>query len=176
MSHTITVSDLSAAAFAPYGDVVEAMGDPAMVINAGRCGRYHDLATLDFDSAGQAGISIFRSQPVSLPLQLDLVERHPLGTQCFLPISGHSYLVVVATDDQGAPAGCQAFLARPDQGVNYHRNTWHGVLMPIGGEASFAVVDWVGDGNNLEEFRFKQAITIIAAPDQMTNAHNLMQN
>ena len=160
MTVPITVVDLDPQEFAPFGDVIEVKGEPTSMINRGRCGRYHDLAQLDFHDAGRAGISLFRSQPITLPLQLDLVERHPLGSQAFLPMSGVNYLVVVAEDDEGCPAGLKAFRARPDQGVNYHRNVWHAVLMPIGRAAVFAVVDWIGSKQNLEEFHFSKAVTI----------------
>ena len=159
----IEATELTAQAFAPFGDVIEARGDPDKRINAGLCGRYHDLASLDFHASGRAGISMFLSEPVERPFRLALVERHPLGSQCFIPMSGSSYLVVVAEDDNGVPTNIQAFLARPDQGVNYHRNTWHGTLMPIGKQAHFTVVDWIGESENLEEFRFDTPIDIVTS-------------
>jgi ureidoglycolate lyase len=157
----IIATELTTEAFAPFGEIIEARGVPDQQINAGLCGRYDDLAALDFDEPGRAGISVFLSMPIELPLQLALVERHPLGSQCFIPMSGISYLVVVAEDDNGTPNNMRAFLARPDQGVNYHRNTWHGTLMPIGKEACFTVIDWIGDGENLEEFHFTSPIRIV---------------
>ena len=161
-SATLTPIELTVEAFAAFGDVIEVSGEPDRLINGGRCGRYHDLAKLDFHSSGQAGINLFRSQPVSLPLRIELVERHPLGSQCFIPLTGNEYLVVVGDDDNGEPRNLQAFLARSHQGVNYHRNVWHGVLMPIGSDATFAVVDWIGQDQNLEEFHFRDPIEISA--------------
>lgn len=157
---SITATGLTREAFAPFGDIIEARGVPDKQINAGLCGRYHDLATLDFDERGQTGISVFLSKPIELPLQLAMVERHPRGSQCFIPMSGGNYLVVVAEDDNGMPNNMRAFLAGPDQGVNYHRNIWHGTLMPIDKEACFTVIDWIGDGENLEEFHFRSSIKI----------------
>jgi len=157
----ITATGLTREAFAPFGDIIEARGVPDKQINAGLCGRYHNLATLDFDERGRAGISMFLSKPIELPLQLAMGERHPLGSQCFIPMSASSYLVVVAEDDNGIPNNMRAFLAGPDQGVNYHRNIWHGTLMPIDKEACFTVIDWIGDGENLEEFHFKESIKIV---------------
>ncbi len=162
MTDLVTALELTAEGFAPFGDVIEIRGEPTSIINRGRCGRYHDLAQFDFHDAGRTGISLFRSQPITCPVQLDLLERHPLGSQAFLPMSGGSYLVVVGDDDGGRPTDLRAFVARPDQGVNYHRNTWHAVLMPIGHEALFAVVDWIGSQQNLEEFHFNEPITIQA--------------
>lgn len=160
MTDMVIAVELTAEAFAPFGDVLEVQGEPTSIINRGRCGRYHDLADLDLDDTGRAGVSLFQSQAIALPLQLDLMERHPLGSQAFIPMSGGPYLIVVGDDAGGRPAFLRAFVARSDQGVNYHRNTWHAVLMPIGRDALFAVVDWIGSQQNLEEFHFKEAVTI----------------
>ncbi|MBK5926233.1 ureidoglycolate lyase [Rhodobaculum claviforme] len=143
---------LTAAAFAPFGDVLEATGAPDMVINAGRCGRFHDRARLDFGD-GRAGLSLFRADACPLPHVFDLVERHPLGSQAFLPLSDDPFLVIVAEDADGQPGRPRAFLSAPGQGVNLLRGTWHGVLTPLV-DATFAVLDRVGDGVNLQEHRY----------------------
>ena len=83
-----------------------------------------------------------------------MVERHPLGSQAFIPMSADPFLVIVAPDEQGAPGTPRAFLTKPGQGVNYRRNVWHGVLTPLHRKSLFAVVDRVGGGNNLEEHWF----------------------
>lgn len=144
---------LTAAAFAPFGDVLMATGAPDKLINRGKCGRFHDLARLDFGD-GRAGISIFVAEPCALPLTLEMVERHPQGSQAFLPLSGEPFLVVVAPDAGGAPGLPRAFVTAPGQGVNYCRGTWHGVLTPLTGPQHFAVVDRIGPGENLQEHWF----------------------
>mmetsp|Transcript_18399 Transcript_18399/g.29792 ORF Transcript_18399/g.29792 Transcript_18399/m.29792 type:complete len:163 (-) Transcript_18399:999-1487(-) len=141
---------LTAVAFAPYGDVLECDGDPDKMINAGLCGRYHDRAVLDFGDA-RAGISLFQAEPRSLPYTLDLMERHPEGSQAFLPMSEHSFLVTVAPDVDGLPGSPLAFLTKPGQAINFHRGTWHGVLTPLHAPGLFAVVDRIGPTPNLEE-------------------------
>lgn len=155
-SREIAIEPLSAAAFAPFGDVIEAVGEPAKLINRGLCGRFNDLARLDFGVDGRAGISVFHGQPYALPLRLDMLERHPDGSQAFLPLSGDPFLVVVAPDIGGNPGPPRAFMTKPGQGVNYLRNTWHGVLTPLGKAALFAVVDRIGPGANLEEIHFAE--------------------
>ena len=92
----IAVQPLTAVAFAPFGEVLDVSGTPDRIINAGLCGRHHDLAALDFGPEGRAGISIFNAQARSLPYRLDLLERHPEGSQAFLPLSGQPFLVIVA--------------------------------------------------------------------------------
>ena len=150
MSRDILIEPLSAEAFAAFGDVLDVAGAPDRMINAGMCGRFHDRAKLDFGPGGKAGISIFQAQAYRLPLPLKMVERHPLGSQAFLPTSARPFLIIVAPDESGVPGRPCAFLSAPGQGVNYHRNTWHGVLTPL--EAStFFVVDRIGEGENLEE-------------------------
>jgi ureidoglycolate lyase len=142
-------------AFAPFGDVLEAAGKPDKIINNGFCGRYHDRARLDFGPQGRAGISVFKAQPRALPYTLDLMERHPDGCQAFIPMGREPYLVTVAADDNGKPVDIRGFIAGPGQGINYHRNTWHGVLTPLSAPGLFAVIDRIGSTSNLEEYRFE---------------------
>ena len=160
MSQDILIQPLTAEAFAPFGDLIAPSGDPTVMINRGKCGRYHDIADLDF-SDGKAGISVFEGEPYPLPLNLDLMERHPLGSQAFLSLSAEPYLVIVAVDKNGVPDTPYAFLADSDQGVNYHRNTWHGVLTPLNQKALFAVVDRIGEGDNLQEHTFETPYRIL---------------
>ncbi|MDQ7070958.1 MAG: ureidoglycolate lyase [Rhodobacterales bacterium] len=148
----ITTSPLTQDAFAPFGDVLEAAGQPDKIINNGFCGRFHDRAQLDFGPQGRAGISVFKAQPRALPYTLDLMERHPDGCQSFIPMSLEPYLVIVAEDDNNTPINIRAFIAQAGQGINYHRNIWHGVLTPLAAPGLFAVVDRIGDTPNLEEF------------------------
>ncbi|MDF1802364.1 ureidoglycolate lyase [Thalassovita sp.] len=160
MTTTINATALTAEAFAPYGDVLQAAGDPDKIINQGFCGRYHDRAQLDFGTDGRAGISLFHAHPRSLPYTLDLVERHPDGSQAFIPMSHDEWLVIVADDTNGTPTGIRAFLAAPGQGINFHRGTWHGVLTPLHAPGLFAVVDRIGDTANLEEYALNQPYLI----------------
>ncbi|MFZ9197956.1 MAG: ureidoglycolate lyase [Paracoccaceae bacterium] len=153
MTKTITIRPLTAEAFAPFGDVLDCVGEPTKLINNGMCGRYHDKAKLDF-SDGRAGISLFKANLRSLPMRLELVERHPDGSQAFLPLDSAPFVVVVAPDENGKPGQPLAFITAPGQGVNYHRGVWHGVLAPVSGSGLFAVVDRIGSGPNLEEHPF----------------------
>lgn len=155
---------LTAAAFAPFGDVLEALGDPDRIINQGLCGRFHDRARLDFGPDGRAGLSLFKAEPRALPYQLDLVERHPDGSQAFIPMSLTSFLVIVAPDDDGRPGAPRAFLTEPGQGINLHRGTWHGVLTPLDAPGLFAVVDRIGATPNLQEHWFERPWTVVGAP------------
>jgi ureidoglycolate lyase len=157
----IRAAPLTAEAFRPFGAVVEALGEASFQINRGMCDRFHDLARAEIaDAAGTVGISIGRGRPYALPLRLELVERHPLGSQLFMPLEGRPFLVVVAPDEAGVPGRPLAFVTRPGQGVNYRRNIWHGVLTPLGEPQDFLIVDRVGPGTNLEEHFYEKAWTI----------------
>ena len=156
---TILTQRLTADAFAPFGDVLELKSQPDKLINQGLCGRHHDLADMDFHG-GRAGISMFDAQPRSFPYTLDMVERHPDGSQAFIPMSQTSFLVIVAPDEGGKPGIPAAFATAPGQAINLHRGTWHGVLTPLSAPGLFAVVDRVGDGDNLEEYWFDTPFTV----------------
>lgn len=136
--------------FAPFGDLLAPRPAPDLMINAGRCERHHALAQVQ-RGGGEAIISIFRSQPVSLPYDCALLERHPLGSQAFMPLGGDPWLSVVAPDEDGQPGQPRAFLVPAGMGVNLYAGVWHGVLTPLNNPADFLVVDRQGDGVNLQE-------------------------
>ena len=155
MTQKILIEPLTEAAFAPFGDVLHANGTPDKMINQGLCGRFHDSAKVDFGQDGRAGISIFQAQPRSLPYTLDMMERHPDGSQAFISMSEHPFLIAVAPDDNGKPGRPHAFLSDGKQAINIHRNVWHGVLTPLAEPGLFAVVDRIGKTINLEEYWFQ---------------------
>ncbi|MDW3207916.1 MAG: ureidoglycolate lyase [Alphaproteobacteria bacterium] len=162
MSRTIPVEPLTRAGFADFGAVIEASGSPSFMINAGRCGRFHDLARPEWSGEeGAVALSVARSDAVSLPLELDLLERHPLGSQAFIPMNGTQFIVIVAPDENGRPGRPKAFLANGAQGIQYNANCWHGVLAPLDGPSDFLIVDRVGKGANLEEHALDAPYTIV---------------
>ncbi len=153
----IKTEPLTAAAFAPFGEVLEATGD-FRLINAGLCQRHHDRAQIDTGEA-RTGISIFKAVARALPYSFDLIERHPDGSQAFLPMTEHPFLVIVAESPAHKP---RAFLTNGAQGINLHRGTWHGVLTPLSDPGLFAVVDRIGTTPNLEEHRYPEPFTVTA--------------
>jgi ureidoglycolate lyase len=142
---------LTRQAFAPFGDVVETAGTSPLHINQGFALRFDDLATIDTareDGATKA--SIFSAQPRAVPIVIDVMERHPLGSQLFMPLQDRPWLLLVCKDPL-QPETYQAFQATGQQGVNYHANVWHFPLLVLDNESRFLVVDRKGPGNNLEE-------------------------
>lgn len=151
----ITARPLTREAFAPFGEVIDTDWPNHFPINQGMCERYHELAQVEATGPqARVLINLFRGKPYAMPLTLELVERHPLGSQAFMPLTPAPFLVIVCADMDGVPGEPLAFVTAPGQGVNYRRGTWHGVLTPIGAPQDFLVVDRGGEGNNLVEHRF----------------------
>jgi ureidoglycolate lyase len=153
----LDILPLTREAFAPFGDVIER--DPASVrmINGGNTERHHALAAPEVIGEGARVIlNIFRGEPRRFPYAVNMMERHPLGSQSFSPLSGKSFLVIVAPDEDGKPGRPKAFMALGHQGVNYHRNVWHHPLMALWQVSDFLVADRDGPGDNLEEYFFEQ--------------------
>jgi ureidoglycolate lyase len=148
---TLSPEPLTRAAFAPFGDVVEAAGAPHFTINQGFAERFNDLAAVDVGSeGGTVNISIVSAMPRPRPIAIHLMERHPLGSQIFHPMQDRPWLVLVCIDplDQRS---YRCFSATGQQGVNYARNAWHHPLLVFDAHSNFLVVDRKGPGNNLEE-------------------------
>ncbi|OHV79293.1 ureidoglycolate lyase [Rhizobium sp. LCM 4573] len=157
----IEIRPLTREAFAPFGDVIEMEGAQSFPINAGKCIRHHDLAKIE--TTGEKArpmISLLRGEPYPLPLELKMVERHPLGSQSFIPLTANPFLVVAAPETENGPGEPLAFRTNPGQGVNIGRNVWHGILTPLDGLSDFVVVDRGGEGVNLEEHYYADPFLI----------------
>lgn len=160
-ARTVMIEPLQSDIFAPFGDVIAREGAQSHFINDGNCIRYHDLATVEFTGQNaRTLINIFAPKSYALPYILKLVERHPLGSQAFVPLSRDPFLVVVCSDADGVPVSPRAFISNGYQGVNYHANVWHAPLIALADDTDFAVIDRGGDGNNLEEYEFDTPVTI----------------
>lgn len=150
----LTAEPLTADAFAPFGDVIDARMSDSFPINAGRTQRHHDLAKVEtLGDNARTLINIFVSQPVTLPLELTFLERHPLGSQAFMPLHQERFIVVVAPPGETInPEDVRAFVTDGRQGVNYHAGTWHAIQSVLDREGEFVVIDRGGDGNNCDEY------------------------
>ena len=159
---TLTPEPLTAGAFAPFGSVIEA-SDAAMKldINQGHAVRYDALAEVDVaGGGGTAVISLFRAKPLG-ELVLRVFERHPLGSQSFVPLGGRPYLVAVAPAGDFDPAAIRLFRAEGHQGVHYARGTWHHFLLVLDEDSDFLVVDRAGPGENCEEVALAEGDEIL---------------
>jgi ureidoglycolate lyase len=150
---SLTITPLTPAAFAPFGDVVEIDAGTPIAINQGFATRWNDLARIDVAaSGGRTQICLFEARPRPAPIALELMERHPLGSQLFYPLDDRPWLVVVCTNP-AVPESYRAFHASGRQGVNYARGIWHHPLLVLDSASRFIVVDRAGLGDNLDEHR-----------------------
>ena len=175
----LTLEQLTPQGFAPFGDVIQAQGARHFLINEGNAERYHDLARLTPGPGGRVTVNIFRGRAFSPPFPLTHMERHPLGSQAFIPLEGRRYLVAVATGG-AAPdlETLRVFLAQGGQGVNYLPGVWHHPLLALEATSDFLVLDRGGEGSNcdivpLPPGRF-MPIDIPAAPLELPQNSGLL--
>ena len=155
------IDKLTREAFAEFGDVISPEGANHFSINNGTTERYHDLATIDVaGSNGKPVISLFRGQPRQFPFELRAMERHPLGSQAFIPLSKQPYLIVAAPRGEFVAQALHAFLAKPGQGVNYAKGVWHHALIALNEVSDFIVIDRGGPGPDCDEAQLAQPVTI----------------
>ncbi len=144
MTQILQARPLTALAFARYGTVVEAPAGTGVAINAGTTERFELVADLQLAAAGgRATLALFRSQARRFPQPLRELERHALGSQTFIPLGQHRFVLVVAPAD-GTPAAAvlEAFMTDGTQGAVLAPGTWHHSLLAVEG-GDFAVIERV---------------------------------
>jgi ureidoglycolate lyase len=148
---TLRSLPLTAEAFRPYGDVIDASGTPSVLANGGAARVFRDIAAVDVASdGGRVCISLVRTAPTPLPLRIAVMERHPLSSQAFAPLGGAEYLVIVAPAGALDSAAIVAFRASSAQGINLRRGVWHHPLVALNRDSDFLVIDRASDDENLE--------------------------
>ena len=156
MTDILDVQPLIKSSFARFGQVLETEGAEKRLINAGTCTRFHALCSVNIEGEGaRIVVSLFRAEPIEFPVRLAMMERHPLGSQAFWPLSGGTWLVAVAPDENGRPGTPLIFSANGSQGVCYAPNVWHHPLMALDKTSDFLVIDRDGLGINLEEKHYE---------------------
>ena len=165
----LAVAPLTRAGFAPFGEVVETEHVAPKLINQGFARRFDDLAGIDVGAeGGEVNISLFIGSIRPNPVVIKLMERHPLGSQLFMPLNDAPWMVVVCTDP-GVPSSYRAFAASGRQGVNYARNCWHHPLLVATDASPFLVVDRKGAGDNLEEHWLGEQEWLSLAADRVSD-------
>ncbi|MDR5854377.1 ureidoglycolate lyase [Caballeronia sp. LZ062] len=156
---TLAIEPLTRAGFEPFGDVIELDGAKQIPINLGTTIRFHDLCNVDVtDEGGRTLVNLFRGQPRVLPFEVKMMERHPLGSQAFIPLDERPYLVVVAPAGDLDESQIRAFVTRGWQGVNYAKGVWHHPLIALDKVSDFIVVDRGGEGLNLNEQDLRESL------------------
>ena len=160
MAKTIKPTPLTAQAFAKFGDVIE-IGEQPAAINYGQTERHHDLARVDVNkNGGKTLVNIFRTTPMAVPIDIKILERHPLSSQAFIPLSNQPYLIVVAPKGDLDEEKIQAFIANAQQGVNYHAGVWHHYSLALNQTSDFLVIDRGGNGDNCDELRLSTPLIL----------------
>ncbi len=161
----VVPQQLTADNFAVYGDVISVSDNAEhFAINDGHTTRYHDLANVDVaEQQGKTLLNIFRSTPLAFPLPIEMMERHPLGSQAFIPMSNQPYVVVVAPSGELDTSKIEVFLASSKQGVNYHKGTWHHFCLALNEVSDFLVVDRGGKGDNCDVEKLDGSLVITLA-------------
>ncbi|MGB5245751.1 MAG: ureidoglycolate lyase [Woeseia sp.] len=157
---------ITAERFAPYGDVIGTLPEKRAAMNEARFERFDDLAKLDIDLTGDGhvAISIAKSRVATvLPYRFDMIERHPLGSQAFVPRMAFPFVVVVAPRGASVDtADLEAFVTNGAQGINYHRGTWHMPLISLAVGQEFLIIDRCGSTANCETLVLGDAVVLQA--------------
>jgi ureidoglycolate lyase len=162
----LQVQALTRHAFAPFGEVLEKTEGSHETINYGHTLKFADLARIDVRAeSGRIAVHIYHSLPVTLPLRIEFLERHTLGSQAFMPLQQKPFLVVVAPASAAPKASdVQAFFSNGQQGVNIHKGVWHHYQITFGQPADYLVIDRAGPGENFEEHRLTQSLELASLP------------
>jgi ureidoglycolate lyase len=159
---TLKPQPLTRERFAAYGDVIESTELDRAAMNAARFERFDDQCTVDMAGAGRVAVSIARCRvATSLPYRVDMVERHPLGSQAFVPLSPARMIVVVAPPEESVEADdLRAFVTNGRQGINYHRGTWHMPLIAFEPGQEFLIIDRAGGEPNCDEHMLDEPVML----------------
>jgi|TARA_B110000438_G_scaffold266320_1_gene280307 ureidoglycolate lyase len=162
MEKIIKPIDISRANFKEFGDLISINDIDPININDGYAKRFDNLADVDtLSEGGKTTISIFSALKRAFPLKINMMEKHPLGSQAFVPMKETTFLCFVA------PAGeipeinkIRSFIIPPKMGINYKPGIWHFPLITTE-DTNFLVVDRIGDGENLIIHKFKEKNIIL---------------
>ena len=150
MKITINPRPITKENFSKFGDMITTANIKPIEINEGYAKRFDGIANLNTSKDnGEATISIFSALKRSFPMKIDMMEKHPLGSQAFIPMKQTTFLVLVAPEGNKPDLNkIEAFVIPPEIGVNYNPGTWHFPLIATE-NMNFLVVDRKGSGDNL---------------------------
>ena len=141
---------ITAENFSKFGDMITTENIKPLEINNGYAKRFDEIAKLDTSSEnGQTTISIFSALKRSFPMKVDMMEKHPLGSQAFIPMKETTFLTFVAPEGEKPNLEkVECFIVPKGKGVNYKAGVWHFPLISTE-DMDFLVVDRKGSGDNL---------------------------
>ncbi len=136
--------------FSKFGDMISTKDIKPVQINNGYAKRYDNIASINNNKDnGETTISIFSALKRNFPMKIDMMEKHPLGSQAFIPMKETTFLAFVAPEGKKPDLNkIEAFIIPPGIGINYNPGIWHFPLISTE-DMNFLVVDRKGNGNNL---------------------------
>ena len=148
--------------FAIYGDLITTNDIKSMDINAGYAKRFDNLANLNtLRDDGKTIVSIFSAVKRTFPMKIDMMEKHPLGSQAFIPMKETTFLCFVAPEGELPQINkIQSFIIPPQTGINYRPGIWHFPLISTE-DTNFLVIDRKGKGKNLIIHKFEKEKIIL---------------
>ena len=148
--------------FSLYGDLISSNDIDYIDINAGYAKRFDNLANIDtLNDGGKTIVSIFSASKRTFPMTIDMMEKHPLGSQAFIPMKETTFLSFVAPPGESPEISkIQSFIVPPKTGINYKPGIWHFPLISTE-DTNFLVIDRKGDGNNLIIHNFEKEKIIL---------------
>ena len=159
--NTILIEKIDTNIFSRFGNIIKKKNASELrSINQGTTSRYHNISELDLESKdGSSGISIFSGLPRDLPIEIKIMEKHPVASQSFLPIQNYDWLIVVSEEKNELPDlnTLRCFHVNGDTGITYNKNVWHHPLL-VKKKQDFWVIDRINDKEdtsiNLKEYHF----------------------
>ena len=157
MEKIIKPIKISKSNFSAYGDLISTDDINPMDINTGYAKRFDDLANVDTSiDGGKTIVSIFSALKRTFPMKIDMMEKHPLGSQAFMPMKETTFLSFVApTGESPEISKIQSFIIPPKTGINYKPGIWHFPLISTE-DTDFLVIDRKGSGKNLIIHKFEK--------------------
>ena len=148
--------------FVTYGDLISSDEIKPMDINAGYAKRFDNLANINTSKGeGKTIVSIFSAIKRNFPMKIDMMEKHPLGSQAFIPIKETTFLSFVAPSGESPEISkIQSFIIPPKTGINYKPGIWHFPLISTE-DINFLVIDRKGIGENLIIHKFDKEKIIL---------------
>ena len=136
--------------FSKFGDMITTENIKPLEINNGYAKRFDEIAKIDTSSQnGETTISIFSALKRSFPMKIDMMEKHPLGSQAFMPMKETTFLTLVAPEGEKPDLEkIESFIIPRGIGINYRTGVWHFPLISTE-DMDFLVVDRKGSGDNL---------------------------
>ena len=162
MEKIIKPVKISRSNFSSYGDLISTDDINPMNINEGYAKRFDNLVNLNTSKdSGKTIVSIFSALKRTFPMKIHMMEKHPLGTQAFIPIKETTFLALVAPSGESPEIDkIQSFIIPPKMGINYKTGIWHFPLISTE-NINFLVIDRKGSGDNLIIHKFEKEKIIL---------------